>query len=195
MWRKNLWPIRLFKFGAFNLFEELSWTLKKKVACLLNVANPKDIQIAKELLNTQFWSLFFFFFWLPRASLIWWRGATNCKALPGIFSFVFPALLPAWKETCFQQVGSSAVEGTSQAVVGSSDQRKVPASLSLFLKSEKISALLYVGKGPQYRPFRDFRPVPLAYRLHERACTQALLLYVKTRWKFYSVLLTLWVLE
>ncbi len=30
------------------------------------------------------------------------------------------------------------VEGTSQAVLGSSEQQKVPASLSLFLKSEKI---------------------------------------------------------
>jgi hypothetical protein len=29
------------------------------------------------------------------------------------------------------------VEGISQAVLGSSDQRKLPASLSLFLKSEK----------------------------------------------------------
>jgi hypothetical protein len=43
------------------------------------------------------------------------------------------------------------LEGTRQAVLGSSDQLKVPASLSLFLKSEKISALLYVGKGPEYR--------------------------------------------
>jgi hypothetical protein len=29
----------------------------------------------------------------------------------------------------------------------------VPASQSLFLKSEKIPALLYKGKGPEYRPF------------------------------------------
>jgi len=69
----------------------------------------------------------------------------------------------------------------ARAVLGSSDQRKVPASLSLFLKCEKIPALLSVGKGPEYRPFRDFRPVPLAYRPraqisnHRRACTQALL--------------------
>jgi hypothetical protein len=42
------------------------------------------------------------------------------------------------EETCFQQPGSSAVEGTSQAVLGSSNQQKVPASLSLFLKTEKI---------------------------------------------------------
>jgi hypothetical protein len=41
------------------------------------------------------------------------------------------------EDTCFQQAGSSVVEGTSQAVLESSDQRKVPASLSLFLKSEK----------------------------------------------------------
>jgi len=49
------------------------------------------------------------------------------------------------EETCFQQAGSSAVESTSQAVLGSSHQPKVPASLSLFLKSEKIPALLYLG--------------------------------------------------
>jgi hypothetical protein len=54
------------------------------------------------------------------------------------------------------------VEGTSQAVLGSSDQRKVPASLSLFLKSEKIPALLYIGKGPKYRPFCDLGSVPEA---------------------------------
>jgi len=57
------------------------------------------------------------------------------------------------KETCFQQAGSSAAEGTSQAVLGSSDKWKVPASLSLFLKSAKFPALLYLGKGPKYRPF------------------------------------------
>jgi len=46
------------------------------------------------------------------------------------------------QETCLQQAGSSAVEGTGQPVLGSSEQRKVPASLSLFLKREKIPALL-----------------------------------------------------
>ncbi len=56
-----------------------------------------------------------------------------------VFSYVFSAHLP--EETCFQQAGSSAVEGTSQALLGSSDQRMVPASLSLFLKSEKLPAL------------------------------------------------------
>jgi hypothetical protein len=50
-----------------------------------------------------------------------------------------------------------------EVVLGSFDQLKVPASLSLFLKSEKIPALLYIGKGPEYRPFHDFQPVPLAY--------------------------------
>ncbi len=50
-------------------------------------------------------------------------------------------------ETCSLQAGTAAVEATSQAILGSSDQRKVPASQSLFLKSEKIPALLYGGKG------------------------------------------------
>jgi hypothetical protein len=36
---------------------------------------------------------------------------------------------------------------------------KVPASMSLFLKIKKIPALLYVGKGPEYRSFSDLRPV------------------------------------
>jgi hypothetical protein len=40
-----------------------------------------------------------------------------------------------------------------QAVLGSSDQRKVPAGLSVFLKAEKIPTLLYVRKGPEYRLF------------------------------------------
>jgi hypothetical protein len=36
---------------------------------------------------------------------------------------------------------------------------KVPASLSLLLNCEKIPALLYIGKGSEYRPFsytKDF---------------------------------------
>jgi hypothetical protein len=72
------------------------------------------------------------------------------------------------------------VEGTSQAILGSSDQWNVQASLSLFLKSGKIPALLDKGKGPKYRPFRDFRSVPSAYwpwaqiSNYGRACTTGL---------------------
>ncbi len=81
-------------------------------------------------------------------------------------------------------MGPSVVEGTSHVGLGSSDQRKVPASLSPFLKSEKIPALLYIGKGPEYKPFCDFWLVPSACRPcaqisnHGRASTQALLLYI-----------------
>ncbi len=39
---------------------------------------------------------------------------------------------------------------------------KAPASLSLFVKSEKIPALLYIGRGPTNRPFCDLRSVPEA---------------------------------
>jgi hypothetical protein len=52
------------------------------------------------------------------------------KALPGFpLYFQVPYLS---EETCFHQGGSSAVEGTSQAGLGSSDQWKVSARLSLF---------------------------------------------------------------
>ncbi len=56
------------------------------------------------------------------------------------FSFVFSAPLPAWRNL-FSASGIFFSGG------------RLPASLSLFLKSEKIPALLYVGKGPEYRPF------------------------------------------
>jgi hypothetical protein len=75
--------------------------------------------------------------------------------------FQLPYLLE--EKTCLQERGSSSVvEGTSQALLRSSDQQKVPANLSLFLQSEKIPALLYIGKGPQYRPFCDLRSAPEA---------------------------------
>jgi hypothetical protein len=68
------------------------------------------------------------------------------------FSFEFSAPFTCLKKPVFTKAGRSAVEGTSQAVLGSCRQRKkVPASLSLFLKSAKIPALLYVGQGPAYR--------------------------------------------
>jgi hypothetical protein len=82
------------------------------------------------------------------------------KALPGLFLRIFSSI------TYPQKPGFSKRDlllwkvPTSQALLGSSDQWKVPASLSLFLKSEKIPALLYVGKGHEYRPFRDFRRLP-----------------------------------
>jgi hypothetical protein len=56
------------------------------------------------------------------------------------FSFVFSAPLPAGRNLFSARKGSSAVEDTSQAVLGSSNQQKVPVSLSVFLKSEKVPA-------------------------------------------------------
>ncbi len=73
------------------------------------------------------------------------------------------------EETCFQQAGSSAVEGTSQDILRSSDQRKVPASLSLYLKSEKIPALLYIGKGPSTGPSVIFDLFPWPTGLGHRS--------------------------
>jgi hypothetical protein len=52
------------------------------------------------------------------------------------FSFVFSAPLRAWTNL-FSASGISALECTSQAVLGSSYQRKVPASVPLFLKKWK----------------------------------------------------------
>jgi hypothetical protein len=69
------------------------------------------------------------------------------KALPVFFLCIFSSL------TCLKKLVFSNLDLL---------RWKVTASLSLFLKSEKFPALLYIGKGPEYRPFREFRPVPLA---------------------------------
>ncbi len=79
------------------------------------------------------------------------------KALPGFFFCIFSSL------TCLKE-----------RVFSKRDllQWKVPAKLYWDLLTsgryqpacEKIPALLYVGKGPEYRPFHDFQLVPLAYR-------------------------------
>ncbi len=77
------------------------------------------------------------------------------------FSFVFSAPLPAWGNL-FSASGIFCSGRYQQGCTGISDQWKVSVSLSLFLKSEKIPALLYVGKGHVYRPFPDFWPEGLA---------------------------------
>jgi len=94
---------------------------------------------------------------------------SDVKHCPGFFLCIFSSL------TCLKKPGFSKV--------GSSDQRNVPASLSLFLKSEKILALLYVANGPGIGPsviFDLFRPREQISN-RGRACTQALLLYIKIR--------------
>jgi hypothetical protein len=69
------------------------------------------------------------------------------KALPGFFLCIFSSLT-CLKKTVFSKAGSSAVKKVlAQAILGSSNQRKVPTSLFLFLKSEKIPALLSIEKG------------------------------------------------
>jgi hypothetical protein len=104
----------------------------------------------KYFLKTLFQLLFHCF------SSLFWKLQ---KALPGFFICIFSSLTCLKKPVFSKQ---AAVKGTSQDILGSSDHHKVLASRSLFLKSEKMPALLYEGKGPEYRPFRDFRHVPPA---------------------------------
>ncbi len=76
------------------------------------------------------------------------------------FSFVF---LP--EETCFQQAGSFAVEGTSRAVpriFWPAEGTSQPVTVSK--KWKNPSSLFVYEMTGVHRPFRDFRPVPLAYR-------------------------------
>jgi hypothetical protein len=86
---------------------------------------------------------------------IWHAPSYLRKALPGFALWIFSSLT-CLKKPVFYQAGCSALEGTSQAVLGSSGQRKVPASLSLFSKKCKN---------------------PSSALRRTRTCVQALLLY------------------
>ncbi len=80
------------------------------------------------------------------------------------------------EETCFQQAGSSVVEGTSQAVLGSSDQRKVPASLSSKKWKNPSSASRRKRTWLQAHPV-IFQPFPQPTGLgHRSQITKALVL-------------------
>jgi hypothetical protein len=60
------------------------------------------------------------------------------------------------------------MKGTNRAVLGSSDQRNVPARLSLFQKMKKSQDFLYLGKGPESGPSTifdlSFEPNDLGHR-------------------------------
>jgi hypothetical protein len=83
------------------------------------------------------------------------------------FSFVFSAPLPVWRNL-FSATGIFW-GGRYQPVLGSSDQRTVLANLLLFLKSKKISALLYLGKGPGTGPSMIFDMFPWPTGLGHRS--------------------------
>jgi hypothetical protein len=76
------------------------------------------------------------------------------KALPGVF-LVFSSLLPARRNL----FSASGIFCSGRYQPGSTG-----ISSLLLLKSENIPALLYLGKGPEYRPFRDFLPTGLRHR-------------------------------
>jgi hypothetical protein len=88
------------------------------------------------------------------------RPSPSRKALPRFYLCIFISLfsegnLLRWKVPArlYWDHLTSGTAGTRQ-----------PVTIS---KSEKISALLCVGKvgkGPEYRPFSDFQPIASAYR-------------------------------
>jgi hypothetical protein len=57
------------------------------------------------------------------------------------------------EETCFQQADLLQWKVPARLYWDVLTSGQVPAGLSLFLKTEKTPALLYAGKGPEYRPF------------------------------------------
>ncbi len=79
------------------------------------------------------------------------------------FFFVFSTPLPTWRNL-FSTNGIFCSGRYKLGYTGTSDQWNILTSLSLFLKSGKIPTLVYIGKGLKYKPFHDFRPIPLTYR-------------------------------
>jgi hypothetical protein len=71
------------------------------------------------------------------------KSTNTTKSIAWIFAFEFSAPFYLPEETCSQQswIFCGGRRYYSQVVLGSSNQRKLPASLSLFLKHEKIPLL------------------------------------------------------
>jgi hypothetical protein len=88
------------------------------------------------------------------------------------------------EQTCFQQAGFLHWNVPARLYKDLLTSERYQLACHYFLKSEEIPALLYVGKGPEYRPLRDFGFVPSAYwpgaqiSNHKKACTHTLLLYI-----------------
>jgi hypothetical protein len=79
-------------------------------------------------------------------------GASFPKFTDNFIAWIFPLYFQLSSLTCLREPVFSKLDLLLWW--------KVPASLSLFLKSEQIPALLYVGKGPEYKPFPHFQGVP-----------------------------------
>jgi hypothetical protein len=78
-------------------------------------------------------------------------GLSKCKALPEFFLCIFSFI------TCLKKPVFSKGDLLQWKVLARLYSALLTrGSYFLFLKSEKIPALLYIGKGPEYRPFRDF---------------------------------------
>ncbi len=96
-------------------------------------------------------------------------GVKLSDSIPGLvkhfreFSFVFSAPLPAWRN----------LFSASGIFCSWRYQPGCTLNFWLFLNSENNPALLYVGKGTEYRPFSDLRSVPEAGTLM-RSCSLAL---------------------
>jgi hypothetical protein len=80
------------------------------------------------------------------------------KALPGFFLCVFSSI------TCLKKPVFSKWDLLWWKVPATLYWELTTSQPVTISKGEKISALLYIGKGPEYRPFRDFRPVPSTYQ-------------------------------
>jgi hypothetical protein len=130
------WPLRACQFADWTSQRPLSERMWRFVHYGISKVN----WIIEDCSPIYARSYFLFKVWF----LLWNQNKpiTGCfalhKALPGFFLCIFSSLTYL---------------------------KKPVFTLSLFQKSEKIPTLLSVGKGPENRPFRDFRPVPSAYRL------------------------------
>ncbi len=92
-----------------------------------------------------------------------------CKALPGFFLRIFSSL-ECLKKPVFAKRDLLWWKVRARLYWDVLTQWKVSASLSLFLKSEKISARLYEGKGPGYTgPSVIFNLFPQPTRLGHRS--------------------------
>ncbi len=152
MWINKCWWHNSFCIQSIILKQFWEGVQEKKGRGKLSLAANFVLNWVSCLVEAQYT---FFVLFFEISSPMWPNRGFRCHVfpritlLPGFFLCIFSSL------TCLKEPVFSKLDLLWW---------KIPTSLSLFLKGEQLLALLYLGKGHQYKPFRDSQRVPSAYR-------------------------------
>ncbi len=133
----------LYTFVRF--FESVVWFINNKVLQGFMTLLALLVSVGRDFISVKHCQDFFFVFSAPLPTCLKKPVFSKLDLLRGRYQPDCTGIF--WPD-----------EGTSQPVLGSFDQMKVPASLPVTISKKWKNPRFYVGKWPEYRPFRDLRP-------------------------------------